>query len=493
MTAPQLSPGQTVAGKYSIQATLGFAGSTATYHATDAQGQQFALKLYAPAIAQHQNVMQGLETAYATTNALPANSVAPIVDAGYDPQTGAPYSATGLIQLPNLKTSSRRLTTEEVSNLLHGLAKSIDLAHVRGVVHGALKPTNIFVGPSQNPVVVTDFAANLAKGAMPTQEGFALSAPWIAPEQAQGGSAVGPACDVFTAALVAFFALTGRSFWRSCLTDTPDVALWQQELTGERTPISARAAELGVPVSPTIDSVMWKALSVDPNARFHSIGELAAKFADAAARAGAAPATMALPALQEMAPAPPPAPMPAAQPDPGYPPAPAPAVAAPHPPPAQQKKSGILIPILIAVTMVGIGGLAAVWAATSGDDDEPTGPIAVDPSTTVTEAPPPDEEPPEAPVVVEDEPTDSLMSIGCKPACGMVTLNDEEVDVSKKVRLEPGEYTIKIVTKGFRTITEDIEMTAGKDFEKTYALKPKFTGPLRPPKPDCGKFLKRCD
>jgi len=488
MTAPQLSPGQTVAGKYTIQAPLGFGGSSATYSAIDAQGQQFALKLYAPEIAQHQNVMQGLETAYATTNALPANSVAPIVDAGYDPQTGAPYSATSLIQLPNLKTSSRRLSAEEVGTLLQGLAKSIDLAHVRGVVHGALKPTNIFIGPSLNRVVVTDFAANLAKGAIPTQEGFAQSAPWIAPEQAQGGAAVGAACDVFTAALVAFFALTGRSFWRSCLTDTPDVNLWQQELTGERTPFSARAAELGVPVSPTIDSVMWKALSVDPEARFHSIGELAAKFSDAAARAGDAPATMALPAFQEQPPPAQPAPMPAAQPDPGYPPAPA-----PPPPQAPEKKSGIVIPIVIAVTVVGIGGLAAVWAVTSGGDDEPTGPIAVSPSAAATEEPPPEEDPPEAPVVVEDDPTDSLMDIACKPACGTVTLNDEEVDVSKKVRLEPGEYTVKIVTKGYRTVTEDIEMVAGTDFEKTYELKRKVTGPLRPTKPDCGKFLKRCD
>lgn len=491
MTAPQLSPGHAVAGKYSIQAPLAFGGSTATYRAADAQGQQFALKLYDPAIAQHQNVMKGLETAYATTNALPANSVAPIVDAGYDPQTGAPYSATSLIQLPNLKATSRRLSAEEVATLLQGLAKSIDLAHVRGVVHGALKPTNIFVGPSLNPVVVTDFAANLAKGAIPTQEGFANSAPWIAPEQAQGGAAVGPTCDVFTAALVAFFALTGRSFWRSCLTDTPDVGLWQHELTGERTPFSARAAELGVPVSPTIDSVMWKALSVDPAARFHSIGELAAKFADAAQRAGASPATMALPAMPEQAP--PPAPMPAAPPDPGYPPAPAPAVAAPHPPPAPQKKSGIIIPIVIAVTVVGIGGLAAVWIVKSGGEEEPTGPIAVNPSTTATEEPPPEEPPDDPPPVAVDEPTDSLMSIACKPACGKVTLNDEEVDVTKKIRLEPGEYTLEIQTKGYTTVKEDIEMVAGEDFEKTYELKPKFTGPLKPPKPDCGKFLKRCD
>ena len=52
------------------------------------------------------------------------------------------------------------------------------------------------------------------------------------------------------------FSLTGRSFWRSCQYERPDVAAWQQELTAQRMPFSARAAEIGVPVTPAIEETL---------------------------------------------------------------------------------------------------------------------------------------------------------------------------------------------------------------------------------------------
>ncbi len=305
MTAPRLGPGGVVAGKYTVHAVLGDSGSVITYHAVNQQGQEVALKLYDPAVAGHAPVMKALEQAYAATNALPPSSAAPIVDAGYDQMTVAPYSVTEIIRLPSLGATQRRFSAEEVVALLKGMARSLDLAHLRQVVHGALKPTNVFVGPSSNPVIVTDFAANLPKAAIPTAEGYALSAPWIAPEQAQSGQ-VTPAADVFSAALVAFYALTGRTYWRSCQGPTLDLAGWQQELTGPRSPPSSRAAEMGVPLSPTLDIPIFKALSADPNERYRSVGEFAGileeslqsqKPAGGGGQAIGGGATMALPAV----------------------------------------------------------------------------------------------------------------------------------------------------------------------------------------------------
>ncbi len=227
MTAPQLGPGGVVAGKYSIRALLGNGGAVVTYHAVSTQGQDVALKIYDPAVGQHANIMQAMEQAYAAVNALPANSTAPILDAGYDQATGAPFSVVELLRMPSIAQQNRRFTPDEVVTLLQGMARSLDLVHLRKVVHGALKPSNVFTGPSLNPVLVLDFAGNLSKGVAPTQEGYALMAPWIAPEQIQGG-AIGPPADVFSAGLIAFYALTGRSYWRSCQTPQPDLAAWQK-------------------------------------------------------------------------------------------------------------------------------------------------------------------------------------------------------------------------------------------------------------------------
>lgn len=294
MTAPKLGPGGIIAGKYTVRSLLGDGGSVITYACISQQGQEVAVKLYDPAVAGHAAVMKALEQAYAATNALPANSSAPIIDAGYDQATVAPYSVTEFLRLPSLLSQQRRFQPEEVVSLLKGLARSLDLAHLRQVVHGALKPSNVFVGPNANPTVVTDFAANLPKAAIPTAEGYALSAPWIAPEQAQSGQ-VSPAVDVFSTALVAFFALTGRSYWRSCQGPSLDLAGWQQELSGPRSPASARAAEMGVPLSPSMDMVLFRALNADPKERYRSIGEFASLLEESMRQQVGSAATMALP------------------------------------------------------------------------------------------------------------------------------------------------------------------------------------------------------
>ncbi len=331
MSAPRLSAGGVVAGKYTVRSVLGDGGAVITYHCVNPQGQDVAVKLYDPAVASHSTVMKSLEQAYAATNALPQNSAAPIIDAGYDQPTLAPFSVTELIRLPSLAAQQRRLAPEEVVGLLKGLARSLDLAHVRNVVHGAIKPTNVFVGPNANPVLVTDFAANLPKAAIPTQEGFVSSAPWIAPEQAQSGS-VTPAADVFSVGLLTFYALTGRSYWRSCQGQAFDLNGWQQELAGQRTPASARAAELGVPLSPTLDMVIWKAISNDPQERFKSIGEFQNVLEDSLIKQVGSAATMALPMVGDA-----PSPLPANMRNPEAPrpaagmPAPQMAGAAAHP------------------------------------------------------------------------------------------------------------------------------------------------------------------
>lgn len=311
-----------IAGKYTVRSSLGNGGAVMTYHCVSQQGQEVAVKLYDPAVASHSTVMKSLEQAYAATNALPQNSAAPIIDAGYDQTTIAPFSVTELIRLPSLQGQQRRLPPEEVVALLNGLARSLDLAHLRNVVHGAIKPTNVFAGPSCNPIIVTDFAANLPKAAVPTQEGFVLSAPWIAPEQAQSGS-VTPSADVFSVGLLVFYALTGRTYWRSCQAQTFDLNGWQQELAATRVPCSQRAAELGVPLSPSLDIVIWKALSNDPQERFKSVGEFANVLEDSlrqTQQVGTA-ATMALPMVGDA-----PSPLPAGMRNPE---APRPAAGAP--------------------------------------------------------------------------------------------------------------------------------------------------------------------
>jgi eukaryotic-like serine/threonine-protein kinase len=299
MTAPQLAPGTVVAQKYRLGACLGYAGSSATYQAASAEGRDVVLKIFDPSIRQRSDIMAAIEQTYAATNALPQDVAVPLLDAGYDAGTGAPFSVSERIPFPSLAqlVAQRPLTPDEVANVVAVLGQLLDRAHAQQLFHHALKPTNIFVGFAQGyGVRVTDFGAGLPRTAVPTQEGYALAAPWLAPEQVQQGAQAAGGADVLAVALIAFFALTGRSYWRSCQGQL-DLAGWQQEIMGARTPPSARALQLGVTLSSAFDNVLGAALSVDPNQRYRSVGELSAGLeAVISAKAPESQATMAFPA-----------------------------------------------------------------------------------------------------------------------------------------------------------------------------------------------------
>ena len=187
--------------------------------------------------------------------------------------------------------------------MLGVLGHLLDQAHARQLFHHALKPTNVFVGFAPgHGVRVTDFGAGLARAAVPTQEGYALAAPWLAPEQVQGaGRPRAPPPTSSPPALLAFFALTGRSYWRavswgaSCQGPL-DLAGWQREVMGPRTPPSARALQLGVTLNSAFDGVLGCALSLDPGQRYRSVGELAAALIEVLGAGGpASQSTMAFP------------------------------------------------------------------------------------------------------------------------------------------------------------------------------------------------------
>jgi len=298
MTAPQLAPGTVVAQKYRLGACLGYAGSSAAYQAASSDGREVVLKIFDPAIRQRADIMAAIEQTYAATNALPQDVAVPLLDAGYDASTGAPFGVAERIPFPSLAqlAAQRPLTPEEVSNVLGVMAQVLDGAHARQLFHHALKPTNIFIGFAQGyGVRVTDFGAGLSRTAVPTQEGYALAAPWLAPEQVQATAPASGPADVFSAALVAFFALTGRSYWRSCQGQL-DLGGWQQEVMGQRTPPSARAMQLGAQLDSAFDGVLGCALSVDPNQRYRTVGEFAAALeAVVSARPAESQATMAFP------------------------------------------------------------------------------------------------------------------------------------------------------------------------------------------------------
>lgn len=106
------------------------------------------------------------------------------------------------------------LDLRESLALVRGAAEGLAAAHRRGVVHRDVKPGNLFLpGLAVERVKVLDFgiARMAGAGRGPTRTGAIVGTPaYMAPEQARGGGAVGPAADVFALGCLLFECVTGR-------------------------------------------------------------------------------------------------------------------------------------------------------------------------------------------------------------------------------------------------------------------------------------------
>src|SRR5205823_4942375 len=120
------------------------------------------------------------------------------------------------------------LPVRAAAQLLELLARAIDHAHGRGIIHRDLTPANVLlpgtrlegVGVSREPPTstltpkITDFglAKNLAEErTLRTQTGAFVGTPsYAAPEQATGKKEIGPAADVYALGAILYETLTGR-------------------------------------------------------------------------------------------------------------------------------------------------------------------------------------------------------------------------------------------------------------------------------------------
>ena len=284
MSAPEFAIGDIVDGKYTIHALLHHSGALATYRAVTGSNQQVALKFYDARLESFPDVVNALARCETPINELPGNLVVHIVDGGKDPRTGALYTATQFDPDSSLAELIEwsPLSASEMVTFVQNLARVLDAVHAHGIAHLSLKPTNLFVGPGPTyHVRVVDFATSLVRCALLSRQECGASTQWLAPEQSSHAGNGGPAADVFASALVAFYALTGRSYWRSVQSDSLDDAAWQREMAGGRPSVSQRAKELSVSLDSALDPVFERALAISPEDRFQTVGQFAEALATA--------------------------------------------------------------------------------------------------------------------------------------------------------------------------------------------------------------------
>jgi eukaryotic-like serine/threonine-protein kinase len=170
-----------------------------------------------------------------------------------------------------------RLPLTEAVRLTSQIADALDYAHRRGVVHRDIKPENILL--SEGHARVADFgiarAAEVAENGEPlTATGLVVGTPtYMSPEQAGGGE-VDPRSDVYALACVTYEMLAG---------EPPYTGPSAQAIISKRYLQPYPSLDQSRPGLPAgVDSVLRRALAIEPADRFQSARDYAAGLSDAA-------------------------------------------------------------------------------------------------------------------------------------------------------------------------------------------------------------------
>ncbi len=151
------------------------------------------------------------------------------------------------------------LNWKETLHFAIQIAKALDHAHSRGIVHRDIKPHNVMV-LKNGSVKVADFgiAQVMSKSNTLTKEALG-SVHYISPEQAKGGR-VDSRSDLYSLGVVMYEMMTGRPPYDG---DTP-VSVAVQHINGN----AAMPSTLNPNIPGGLEQIIMKAMEKDPERRF---------------------------------------------------------------------------------------------------------------------------------------------------------------------------------------------------------------------------------
>jgi serine/threonine protein kinase len=207
--------GAVIDGRYRVLGRLGSGGMADVYEVEHTGlGRYFALKLLQSELAGDAMLVGRFEREARAIAKLQSEYIVAIVDSGT--HQGAPYFVMERLygdELRRLLNQSRTLPVQRAVHIALDVCRALKVAHAAGVIHRDLKPENLFITRSAQGTdlcKVLDFGVAKLTGENPTLPGTLMgTARYMAPEQINQASEIGPATDVFSLAVILYECLTG--------------------------------------------------------------------------------------------------------------------------------------------------------------------------------------------------------------------------------------------------------------------------------------------
>lgn len=269
--------GQTLDGKYRVDARLGAGGMGAVYRGTQIALQRpVAIKVILGSGTGLPLAVRRFEQEALAVARLRHPHIVAVHDYGVASNVGA-YLVMEFLEGRSLRDEIRRRGRVPVREALEWFAQicsAVHAAHTAGLVHRDLKPENIVLEPSDDQRIakVLDFGiakfiseSDMAVTPLTGSGGIVGTPYYMSPEQCRG-EPVGPASDIYALGCVLYELLTGRPPFRGESTHS----LLYQHVSVAPPPPSSLAPDL----PGSLDAAILKALAKDPADRFASVTEL---------------------------------------------------------------------------------------------------------------------------------------------------------------------------------------------------------------------------
>lgn len=156
-----------------------------------------------------------------------------------------------------------RLPLQQAIEFMAQTLSALNHAHLHGIVHRAVNPSNIIITPQQK-VKLTEFGLAKTAGDFRTTRVSAVrpSMRYSSPEQIRKGSAVDPRSDIYSCGVVLYELVTGRRPFSAEETS--------QLLEDQASRVPVPPADVNLDVPRQLSDCIMTALEKDPDRRFQS-------------------------------------------------------------------------------------------------------------------------------------------------------------------------------------------------------------------------------
>lgn len=263
-----LENGMFLVDRYEIMSKVGAGGMSDVYKAKDhILGRIVAVKVLKPEFSEDVNFVTKFRTEAQSAAGLEHPNIVNIYDVGSE--NGLHFIVMEYVEGITLKTyveKKGQLSFKEATSIAIQVARGIEIAHNKEIIHRDIKPQNIIIS-TEGKVKVTDFGIARAISSNTISAEVMGSVHYASPEQARNGYVDGRS-DIYSLGIVMYEMVTGRVPFDGDTT----VSVAIQHLQEEMVEPSVYAPDL--PIS--YEKIVLKATQKSPDRRYQSIEEILA-------------------------------------------------------------------------------------------------------------------------------------------------------------------------------------------------------------------------